>query len=224
MTLLEREALLAQLRAQWVESCAGTGRLVFIEGEAGIGKTSLLRAFASSLHGEATVLWGACDAMHTPQPLGALEDMVRPLPPSGGALARLRTGLVDEGGDRRRLFVAVLDLLAERPTLAVIEDLHWADEATLDLLRFVGRRLAGTHSLLLASLRSDEVVPEHPLRAVLGDLATTGALRLALPPLSLVAVCRLCAGSGLDAAGLHRDTGGNPFFVTEVLASGGGPG
>lgn len=220
MTLLEREPLLAQLRAQWVESCTGPGRLVFIEGEAGIGKTSLLRAFATSLQGEATVLWGACDAMLTPQPLGALEDMVRPLPPSGSALARQLASLDTEGADRRRLFVALLDLLAERPTLAVIEDLHWADEATLDLLRYVGRRLARTRSLLLASLRSDEVGPEHPLRAVLGDLATTGALRLALPPLSLEAVRRLGVGSGQDAAALHRETGGNPFFVTEVLAAG----
>ncbi len=220
MPLLERETLLARLRAQWVESCTGPGRLVFIEGEAGIGKSSLLRAFAKSLHGEATVLWGACDAMLTPQPLGALEDMVRPLSQAGGALARVLAGLTGEGGDRRRLFVALLDLIAERPTLAVIEDLHWADEATLDLLRYLGRRLARTRSLLLASLRSDEVVPEHPLRAVLGDLATTGALRLALPPLSLEAVRSLCAGSGLDAAGLHRETGGNPFFVTEVLAAG----
>ena len=220
MALLERDSLLAQLRVQWVESCRGPGRLVFIEGEAGIGKTTLLPAFATSLHGEATVLWGACDAMLTPQPLGALEDMVRPLPPSGGALARLVAGLAGQAGDRRRLFVALLDLLAERPTLAVIEDLHWADGATLDLLRFLGRRLVGTRSLLLASLRSDEVEHEHPLRAVLGDLATTGALRLPLPPLSLEAVRRLCAGSRLDAAGLHRETGGNPFFVTEVLAAG----
>jgi DNA-binding CsgD family transcriptional regulator len=212
-TLLEREDLLAHLSAQWAQACAGPGRIVLVEGEAGIGKTSLLRALARSLQaGGARVAWGACEALLTPRALGALDDIAQQC---GGALWQA----VASGAERHRLFVAFIDLLAEQPTLAVIEDVHWADEATLDLLRYAGRRIARTRSMLVASFRNDELVPSHPLRAVLGDLATGGALRLAPAPLSLDAVRRLSAGLEIDVAELHRKTGGNPFFVTEVLAS-----
>ena len=212
-TLLEREGLLAQLGAQWSQACAGPGRIVLVEGEAGIGKTSVLRAFARSLHDDgARVAWGACEALLTPRALGALDDIAQQC---GGVLKQA----VQSGAERHRLFVAFVDLLAERPTLAVLEDLHWADEATLDLLRYAGRRIARTRSMLVASFRNDELVPSHPLRAVLGDLATSGALRLAPAPLSLNAVRRLSDGIDVDVTELHRKTGGNPFFVTEVLAS-----
>jgi DNA-binding CsgD family transcriptional regulator/tetratricopeptide (TPR) repeat protein len=213
MKLLERDELLARLHAQWTQACAGPGRLVFVEGEAGIGKSTLLRAFAQSLHGVAPVHWGASEALRTPRPLGPLDDIALV---SG---AELRA-LLDSGAQRHRIFVAFVDLLAQRPSLVVLEDLHWADEATLDLLRYAGRRVVHTRSLLVVSFRSDELVPSHPLRAVLGDLATSGAPRLALPPLSLAAVGSLCAQRGLDATELHCKTGGNPFFVTEVLATG----
>jgi len=214
MTVLERDGLLTQLRAQWSSACAGPGRLVLVEGEAGIGKTTLLRSFAQALPGDAPVHWGACDAMLTPRPLGPLEDIaVR----SQGELR----ALLDRGAERHRAFVAFLDLLAKRPSLVVFEDLHWADESTLDLLRFAGRRIQGTRSLLVASFRSDELIPAHPLRAVLGDLATSCALRLVPPPLSLSAVRLLCGERDVDALELHRKTAGNPFFVTEALAAGG---
>ncbi|HEY0858834.1 MAG TPA: AAA family ATPase, partial [Albitalea sp.] len=214
MTLLERDELLATLTTQRVAAAAGAGRLVLVEGEAGIGKTSLLRALARSVGEEAPVYWGACDAMHTPRPLAALEDI------AAGASTALQA-LLTGSQDRHRLFVAFVDLLAERPSLAVLEDVHWADDATLDLLRYAGRRIARTRSLLVASYRSDEVVPAHPLRGVLGDLATSCSLRLALPPLSLPAVRSLVAGRAVDAVDLHGKTAGNPFFVTEVLAAGG---
>ncbi len=213
-TLLERETLQAQLHAQWDQATAGSGRLVCVEGEAGIGKTSLLRAFAGSLAGSARVFWGGCEALRTPRPLGALDDIAGQ---SGGELQ----ALLSRGADRHRVFVAFMDLLAERPTLVVLEDLHWADEATLDLLRYVGRRVMRTRSLLVASFRSDELVPAHPLRTVLGDLATTGVTRLVPAPLTLAAVHTLGLGHAVDLAELHRVTGGNPFFVTEVLAAGG---
>ncbi len=212
MTLLEREGLLAQLHDHWSQARAGLGRLVFVEGEAGIGKTTVLRAFASALRAHTPVYWGACEAMATPRPLGALDDIAID---SGGRIAVAHDG----GGERHRLFVAFIDLLAQRPALAVFEDVHWADEATLDLLRYAGRRIERTRSLLVASFRNDEVTPTHPLRAVLGDLATTGAPRLAPQPLSLAAVRTLCAGTAVDAAALHGHTAGNPFFVTEVLAA-----
>ena len=212
MTLLEREGLLAQLHDHWSQARAGSGRLVFVEGEAGIGKTSVLRAFAASVRADAPVYWGACEAMATPRPLGVLDDIAID---SGGKLAVAHDG----SGERHRLFVALVDLLAQRPALAVFEDVHWADEATLDLLRYAGRRIERTRSLLIASFRNDEVTPSHPLRAVLGDLATTGAPRLAPQPLSLAAVRSMCADTGVDAMALHAQTAGNPFFVTEVLAA-----
>src|SRR6185436_7317059 len=110
-------------------------------------------------------------------------------------------------------------LLAAEPSLVLIEDLHWADEATLDLMRFVGRRILRTRSLVVATFRSDEIGIVHPLRHMLGDLATIGVLRLTPQPLSVEAMREL-ASDKVDAIELHRVTGGNPFFVTEVLSSG----
>jgi DNA-binding CsgD family transcriptional regulator len=221
MKLLERDDMLAQLQAQWSEAAAGPGRLVFVEGEAGIGKTSLLRAFASRLDGRVPLRWGACEAMLAPEPLGVLEDIAQQCPRTSLA------ALVQAGAERPHLFAAFLDLLADETSVVVLEDVHWADQVTLDLLRYAGRRIRRTRSLLLASLRSDEVGAAHPLRVVLGDLATSGALRLAPAPLSPAAVRTLCLDAGaaeIDADALHRDTAGNPFFATEVLAGGAAPG
>src|SRR5512134_1754257 len=131
MTLLERDGLLAQLQAQWIGACEQAGRLVVVEGEAGIGKTALIRRFVQSLDSSVPVLWGACDALSTPRPLGPLHDMLDGLPD--------KTGVGD--ANRHALFVKFVDTLAARPTLAVLEDLHWADGATLDLLRYAGRRM-----------------------------------------------------------------------------------
>ena len=212
MPMLERDGLLAQIDSRWSLAQKGPGSLLFIEGEAGIGKTSVLRAFADSVRVHSPVYWGACEAMTTPRPLGALDDIAVG---SNGKLAVLTDGY----GERHRIFVAFIELLAQRSALAVLEDVHWADEATLDLLRYAGRRIARTRSLLIASFRNDEVTSTHPLRAVLGDLATAGAPRLAPQPFSLAAVRTLAAGSGVEAMALHRQTAGNPFFVTEVLAA-----
>ena len=102
----------------------------------------------------------------------------------------------------------------------VVEDAHWADEATLDALRFIGRRVTGTRSVVLVTYRDDEVGPGHPLRAVLGDLATAaGCERLHVPALTPEGVRALAAGEALDPDRLHRVTGGNAFYVTEVLAA-----
>lgn len=212
MILLERDTLLNQLTAEWSLASAGAGRLAFVAGEAGIGKTSLVRAFARSLDRQAPVFTGACEALQTPRPLCALDDIAAQ---AGGALKTL----VDTGGQRHRVFVAFVELLHAQPALVLLEDLHWADDATLDLLRYAGRRIAGTRSLLVGTYRSDELVPAHPLRAVLGDLATAAPVHLAPPPLSAEAVRSLCRGQDVDALEVHGRTGGNPFFVTEVLAA-----
>jgi predicted ATPase/DNA-binding CsgD family transcriptional regulator len=202
MSLLEREPFLAELTNLLSEG----GRVVFLSGEAGVGKTTLVRAFCQAVAQKARVAIGACDPLSTPRPLGPLLDVAEIL------------GLEVESA-RDQLFRNLLSKLSTQPTLLIFEDVHWADEATLDLLRFVGRRIGDTKALLVATYRDDEVGPKHPLRVVLGDLATSSIRRMTLAPLSAKAVRQLAEGSGLDAIKLHQQTGGNPFFITEILAA-----
>ncbi len=159
------------------------------------------------------MLWGNCDAQFTPRPLGPLRDIASQL---HGSLARL----LSAGADRSEVFVAVLDELSRRPTIVVFEDVHWADEPTLDLLSFLARRVGARPALLLLTFRDDELGPRHPLRLLLGELATLGHVRrVNLPPLSEPAVRSMIGDRSLDPGELHRQTAGNPFFVTEVLAN-----
>ena len=204
MELIERGAHLAALGEHFGAAVAGHGRLVLVGGEAGVGKTSLVRAFAAEQAGKARVLQAVCDGLFTPEPLAALDE--------------LAPGL-DRSGSRRELFAAALASLGSRSTIAILEDAHWADEATLDLLRYLGRRLDGATALVIATYRDDQIGPQHPLRLVLGDVES--ARRIALPPLTENGVRALAEGSGIDPHELYRQTGGNPFFVTEVLAAGG---
>ena len=215
MELLEREPFLRTLGEYAGEARQGEGRLVLVSGESGMGKTALLEAFQPRTKGTRW-LWGACDGLLTPRPLGPLFDIASQ---AGGELADLSRGQVA----RDRLFTAFLAAIDSpgAPTVAVIEDVHWADEATIDLLNFAGRRLARTRALLLATYRDDELADDHPLRVVLGDLATQRATRrLRLPALSEEAVRALAAERDVDARELYRVTGGNPFYVSEVLDAG----
>ena len=116
------------------------------------------------------------------------------------------------------------DLLADlaRPEcvcFVVLEDLHWADAATLDFVRFIGRRIQRTHAVFVVTYRDDELGSRHPVRHALGELTGQHVLRMRLRPLSLAAVEVLAKDSGRDAELLHQFTGGNPFFLREVLAS-----
>jgi DNA-binding CsgD family transcriptional regulator/tetratricopeptide (TPR) repeat protein len=203
--MLERERLLGSLRE--VEP----GAMVFVAGEAGIGKTSLVRAFCAE---QPLVRYGFCDALGTPRALGPLHDIARSSPDSA------LTGLLGSGADRHTLFTAFLDLLAAGPSVTVVEDVHWADEATLDLLLFVGRRIDELPAIVIVTYRSEEVGRDHPLRRVLGDLATARHVRrLQVPALSPAAVAELAEPLGLDADQLFAVTDGNPFFVTEALSA-----
>jgi DNA-binding CsgD family transcriptional regulator len=217
MRLLERESSLAMLDGCLAEAAAGRGSLVLVTGEAGFGKSALVRAFGGGpavRAASARVWFGGCEALRTPRPLGPLRDIARV---AGGDLAAL---VADEAA-RHRIFPAFLDLLGGHPpAVAVFEDVHWADEATLDLLLYVGRRIADTPSVLVATFRDDEVGRDHPLRVVLGDLATAGTIRRQpVAPLSRSAVADLTEPAGLDPDRVYALTGGNPFFVTEVVAS-----
>ncbi|HEU5299948.1 MAG TPA: AAA family ATPase, partial [bacterium] len=213
MKLLERESFIKDLKAHLSEAASGRGSLVFVAGEAGIGKTVLLRVFGQSVEGIARVAAGACDPLSTPRPLGPMLDV--------GGLAPGAIALLDAAAPRGEVFQTFLRETGEAPTLVVFEDAQWADEATLDLLQFLGRRIQRTRALLVVTYRDDEIDGRHPLTTVLGDLATTaGVRRMALPRLSESAVRTMALGSDHDPAELYRLTGGNPFFLTEVLASG----
>jgi DNA-binding CsgD family transcriptional regulator/tetratricopeptide (TPR) repeat protein len=225
MPLLEREAHLASLRAYAAEARAGQGRLVLIAGEAGAGKSVLVEEAHNRLQ-SATWSWGACDGLFTPRPLGPLFDIADSL---GGDLQdRCRSG-----APREELFSALLRRVSGSPAaelaaesaaelnVLVIEDAHWADEATIDLLRFLGRRIRNAPVLLLVTYRDEGLTATDPLRVTMGDLATQRPVRrMSLPPLSRDAVALLAGGSGLDPAELYRLTGGNPFYVSQALQAG----
>lgn len=192
--------------------------MLLVAGEAGAGKTSLLRAFVDSLDDSVLVIQGACDPLTTPRPLSPLHDFASD-PDSG--LAGLATG----DKDAIEMFQEVLDRLRNtiRPIVLVIEDVHWADEATLDFLRFIGRRVADSKSMVICTYRDDEVGPDHPLRPVLGQLIPLDSThRLVVPTLTIAAVSKLSENHAIDPGALMRLTDGNAFFVTEVLASGEG--
>lgn len=213
--LLERHDLLGEL-AELVENAShGSGSLVLLAGEAGAGKSALVRAHTASLGPYTRVIEGACDPLTTPRPLSPLYDFVDD---ASGWLADL-----DLGDDVIAVFREVLAKLksSTRPVVMVIEDVHWADEATLDFLRFIGRRVAASMAVVICTYRDDEIGPDHPFSLVLGQLVPlTSTVRLKVPALTLAAVSALAADTNIDARTLHKLTGGNAFFVTEVIASG----
>jgi len=214
MHLLERQTQLDELARCFQEARKGCGKLVLISAEAGLGKSSLVERFVSEHRRDARTLWGACDALSTPRALAPVHEIAAQTAQFGSQLTR-----DSESGER--LFGILLEELArpERVSLVVLEDLHWADAATLDFVRFIGRRIQRTSALFIATYREDELSPNHPLRLALGELTGHHVIRMRLAPLSLAAVELLSRDSGRDAAVLHRITGGNPFFVREALAS-----
>ena len=213
MDLLERADFFHQLQDTLADVIRGHGRIALVSGEAGIGKTSLVEQFAETSNSSCRVLWGGCDALFTPRPLGPLHDIALQI--RGDLLT-----LLEQEASRATIFSAVFEELQNQPsTLLVFEDVHWADEATLDLLKFLGRRINKLNSLLVITYRDDEVQAEHPLRLVLGDLPRSSVRRIRLPPLSEDAVHELAARAGKRIDDLYAVTGGNPFFVTEALES-----
>src|SRR4051812_18643255 len=155
--LLERELQLAALDEYAAQARRGQGRLVLVSGEAGVGKSALLEE-CERRHPDALWAWGACDGLFTPRPLGPLLDIAGVV---GGQLREATAG----GSTREEIFQILLRCLTEADglTVLVFEDMHWADEATLDLLRFVCKRMKTLSVLLVVSYRDDEIAPGHPL-------------------------------------------------------------
>lgn len=213
MHFLERDTQLAQLAACVADTADGHGgRCALVFGEAGIGKTLLLRRFAATLPAGVHALTCGCEALFTPRPLGPLVDLADALPPS---LAQaLHAGRTDNG-----LFPTLLAHLAgaQAARVLVIEDLQWADTATLDFVRYAARRLHQGRLVLVLSYRDDPVTVDHPLRRVLGELPAATTRRIGLAPLSAQAVQRLAGPLRRDGARLHAISSGNPFYVTELL-------
>ena len=209
--LADRDHLLGEIIARADDARAGRGGLVFVSGESGAGKTSFVEAFVDRWVKDERVLWGACDPLPTPRPLGPIHDVAHRLAPATQAVLAESEASYD-------IFDAVYDDLRTAPSVLVLDDLQWADQGTIDLLRFVLRRVSQTRSLAVGIVRDDEVGVGHPLRVLLGDAArSTRAGSLPLPPLSIEAVERLVGEGDVDPAWLHRVTGGNAFFVCEML-------
>lgn len=213
--LLEREAEMSVLDEALAQVQGGRGRLVFVSGEAGIGKSVLVRGFCAGQAGSARVLVGACDGLRTPRPLGPFSDIASSV---GGQLG----AAIARGEAVPVVFEALVgELRSAGTTIVAIEDVHLADEATLDVLGLLGRRIEQLGVLVLATYRSDELTRTHQLRILLGDLTTVPQVeRLVLEPLSQAAVLTLAEPHGIDGGQLYKKTDGNPFFVSEVLANG----
>ena len=210
--LLERDAALGTLNSAVRAAAAGRGSAALVTGEAGIGKSSVVAAFTELVSGQARVIAGACDDLLTPRALGPLREA------AGGTGGPLEEALRSGGADA--VFGALVEEMTGRPpTALLVEDLHWADDATVDALAYLARRLDRLPAVLVLTYRDDSVAAQHPLHRLLGALAGGRVHRLVLTPLSPRAVGDLAGDSAWDPAVLHELTGGNPFYLTEALAA-----
>jgi DNA-binding CsgD family transcriptional regulator len=214
--LLERSAVLASLAA-CLDSVKveRSGRLALVRGEAGIGKSTVVRRFCNAQEG-VRVLWGACDALFTPRPLAPFLDVART---AGGELDRLAAA-----APKPYEFAAALlrELDVPQTCVIVVEDVHAADEATIDVLRIVMRGAANLSLLVVLTVRDDELDRRHPLRGLLGELGVGDRIvRVDVERLSRAAVGTLAAGHDVDVDLLYGRTNGNAFFVNEALAAAG---
>lgn len=214
MELIERAGFLNVLQTQFDHVVNGEGHCVFINGEAGIGKTSLVKAFCKTHKNAAYIYQGTCDALFTPRPLAPLYDIAW----------QMRSDFPDNGidlADRVTLFTRFFQELRnqDKPVLIVFEDIHWADEATLDFIKFLARRITQLRCFFILTYRDNEIHAHHPLRNVFGQLNPDSFDRLQLPPLSREAVDKMAEERGYNGEDVYSISGGNPFYVNEILAS-----
>jgi energy-coupling factor transporter ATP-binding protein EcfA2 len=206
--LVERDDHLRAL-GEAVASSSDAGSVVLLSGEAGVGKTSVLHALSAALDHRYRVMVAACEPVGIPVAFAPLFDLLDQVPDELRADIR-------SGSRRPAVYAGMLDLLKNDRVILVLEDMHWADEATLGLVRYLGRRIGPTNSTLVVTFRSEEVDPTHPLRLVIADLGRH-ALRIELPALTLAGVAEMTGGLDLDPAAVYAATHGNPFFVEEII-------
>lgn len=214
MKLIEREDVLQTLEMKFENVVNGEGHCILLSGEAGIGKTSLIKQFYKDKKDDCKIYQGTCDALFTPRPLAPIYDIIWQL--SNNTPKNEIHNL-----DRALLFNHLFHELEQqkKPSIIIIEDIHWADEATLDFIKFFARRITRIHGLVILSYRDNEIIGSHPLRNVLGQLPPDSFTRMQLSPLSKQAVEKMAEERGYKGEDVFSISGGNPFYVTEILAS-----
>lgn len=214
MELLERTEFLASLEKIFEDIQLIEGHCVLISGEAGIGKTSLTKEFSRDKKIKSKVFTGTCDALFAPRPLGPLYDILMQMRVFDGEENK-------QANDRLFLFNRFLQEVSSnlKPTIIIIEDIHWADEATLDFIKFFARRITQFHCLLILTFRDDEIYHKNRLRTLLGQLPPDSFTRLKLTPLSREAVQTLAIKRGYSGEDVYSISAGVPFYVNEILAS-----
>jgi DNA-binding CsgD family transcriptional regulator/tetratricopeptide (TPR) repeat protein len=210
--LLERAEQLDALGEQLDHARDGAGRLALVRGEAGAGKTMLLRSFVAAVPGDVATAIGYCDGFATQRPLTPIHDL-------GRALGNGLTGLLSRSAGREEIRDHLLERFGNEPAVLAIEDIQWADDATLELVRMLARRIEETSALLVLTCREEEQ-PNGAMARLLGQLATNpAASQVEVPPLSRSALRVMAAGTSVDPDELYRLTSGNAFFASEMLAT-----
>lgn len=214
MELIERSGYLDVLQKQFEQTAQGEGFIFFLIGEAGIGKTSLVNAFTRQVEEDCEIYTGTCDSLFTPRPLAPLFDIAWQI---GEGLPEL----LQSTTDKTTLFAAFLQkLTAGRQRIVLIfEDIHWADEVTLDFIKFFARRITRSRCLFILTLRDNEISENRALQHVLGELSPDIMKKIALQPLSPQAVKKMAAARGYSGEDVYNISGGIPFYVNEILAS-----
>ena len=214
MALIERDGFMASLQQHFEDISGGEGHCVFISGEAGIGKTALVKAFCKKQSDECSIYQGACDALFTPRPLAPLYDIL-------WQVNKERWPASPSSEERSALFANFFQELSAKKgkLLIVFEDIHWADEGTLDFIRFFARRIYQLPCLFILTYRDNEIHSMHPLRNVLGQLPPDSFTKLMVTPLSKQAVVEMATHKGYSGEDVYSISGGNPFYVNEILAS-----
>ena len=214
MELIEREEFLDRLQSKLKEVSEGEGHCVFVSGEAGIGKTSLVKTFCKELQTRCAIFQGTCDALFTPRPLAPLYDI---LLQNGSNLPENTPNIAD----RTLFFTRVFnEFKSQKETcLVIFEDIHWADDATFDFIKFFARRITQLRCLFVLTYRDTEVHANEHLKGILAHLNRDSFTRFELPPLSKQAVDKLSCEKGYRGEDVYSVAGGNPFYVNEILAN-----